>query len=229
MTPTFSRQLMVRLSSASPEERKRIIAAITPHDLLMLDADFETWAQDGQLAPLEEGWRVWLMMAGRGFGKTRAGAEWIHKLACGRKPLRIALVAASISEARAIMVEGVSGILSVAGRNQPRVTWEPSVNRLRWRGGSQAQLFSGDSPDGLRGPEHDFAWCAASARRAGRAGGRRAAARDPAVSPGDRQLLYRWKQPERRLVRPCSADRGIHQRRLALHRAARGHERLRPD
>ena len=156
MTP---RELMILLSRAEPQERERIIASITPHDLLMLDADFESWAQDGQIQPLGEGWRVWLMMAGRGFGKTRAGAEWIHKLGCGRKPLRIALVGSSIAEARSIMVEGVSGILSVAGRNQPRVKWEPSTNRLRWRGGSEATLFSGDSPDGLRGPEHDFAWC----------------------------------------------------------------------
>ena len=119
MTP---RELMIALSRADPEERKRIIASITPHDLLMLDADFESWAQDGQIQPLGEGWRVWLMMAGRGFGKTRAGAEWIHKLGCGRKPLRIALVGSSIAEARSIMVEGVSGILSVAGRNL-RMLW----------------------------------------------------------------------------------------------------------
>lgn len=159
MIPAYSRRLMVRLANASPEERARIIASMTPHDILLLDAHFESWAQEGQLPPSGEGWRVWLMLAGRGFGKTRAGAEWIHQLACGRKPLRIALVAASLIEARAIMVEGVSGILSVAGRNQRRVQWEPSLNRLTWRGGSQAQLFSGDHADGLRGPEHNFAWC----------------------------------------------------------------------
>src|SRR3990170_3427755 len=100
MTP---RELMILLSKADPEERKRIIASITPHDLLMLDADFESGAQDGQIQPLGEGWRVWLMMAGRGFGKTRAGAEWIHKLAWAR-PVRIALVGASIEEARNVMV-----------------------------------------------------------------------------------------------------------------------------
>ena len=163
----LSRQLMVQLANASPEERARIIASMTPHDILLLDAHFESWAQEGQLPPPGEGWRVWLMLAGRGFGKTRAGAEWIHQLACGRKPLRIALVAASLIEARAIMVEGVSGILSVAGRNQRQVKWEPSLNRLTWRGGSEAQLFSGDHADGLRGSEHNFAWCVAGARRAG--------------------------------------------------------------
>jgi phage terminase large subunit-like protein len=150
---------MARLAKASPEDRKRIIATMTPLDLLRFDAKFECWAQDGQLPPTAEGWRVWLMLAGRGFGKTRAGAEWIHGLASGRKKIHIALVGASIPEARGIMVEGVSGILSVAGRNSRRVKWEPSLNRLTWRSGSIAQLFSGDSPDGLRGPEHNFAWC----------------------------------------------------------------------
>ena len=68
-----------------------------------------------QLPPKDEGWRVWLMMAGRGFGKTRAGAEWVHGLASARSGLRIALVGASIADARTIMVEGVSGVLKIAG------------------------------------------------------------------------------------------------------------------
>ncbi len=73
--------------------------ACTPSDALAFDADFEAWAHENQLPPGGEGWRVWLMMAGRGFGKTRAGAEWVHRLA--RWPgARIALVAASIDEAR---------------------------------------------------------------------------------------------------------------------------------
>jgi hypothetical protein len=110
------------------------------------------------LAPQAEGWRVWLMMAGRGFGKTRAGAEWIHRLAMtGGK--RIALVGATIDEARAIMVEGVSGLLSIAGHKRVKVKWEPGARRLIWPRGSVAELFSGESRDGLRGPEHDFAWC----------------------------------------------------------------------
>ena len=66
MSLGYSRRLMVRLAKATPEERKRIIASMTPLDLLLLDADFESWAQDGQIQPLGEGWRVWLMLAGRG-------------------------------------------------------------------------------------------------------------------------------------------------------------------
>ena len=144
--------------SLSAQQQEALIADLSPADLLRLDADFEFWAHRGQLAPSSEGWRVWLMMAGRGFGKTRAGAEWIHQLAMGGDK-RIALVGATIDEARGIMVEGVSGLLSIARRKRIKVKWEPGLKRLTWPRGSVAELFSGESPDGLRGPEHDFAWC----------------------------------------------------------------------
>jgi phage terminase large subunit-like protein len=98
------------------------------------------------------------MMAGRGFGRTRAGAEWVNGLAQST-PKRIALVAATIDEARSVMVEGVSGILSVARKQRVRVRWEPSKGELTWPKGSVARLFSGDNADGLRGPEHHVAWC----------------------------------------------------------------------
>ena len=155
--PTW-RERVLALANASPEERVRIIMAMSPIELLKLDAWFQAWAHQSQLPPEGEGWRVWLMMAGRGFGKTRAGAEWVHELACARRGARIALVGATIHEARAIMVEGVSGLLRVARLNGERLRWEPSLGKLRWRNGSEAQLFSGENPDGLRGPEHDFAW-----------------------------------------------------------------------
>src|SRR4249919_4308983 len=87
-----------RLATMADDELAAWLAICLPKDLLMLDAAFELWAAEGQIEPDEAGWRVWLMMAGRGFGKTRAGAEWVHRLAMtGRK--RIALVAASIDEA----------------------------------------------------------------------------------------------------------------------------------
>ena len=72
---------------------------------------------------------------------------------------RIALVGATIAEARAVMVEGVSGLLAVAKAHRRRLAWEPGTGRLAWPNGSEARLYSGDSPDGLRGPEHDYAWC----------------------------------------------------------------------
>ncbi len=157
--PDAWRQAIERLRNASPAEQQRIIRQMSAGDMLSFDADFETWANAGQLPPGGEGWRVWLMLAGRGFGKTRAGAEWIHKLASKRAGLRIALVGATINETRRIMIEGVSGLLTLARRQRRKVIWEPAMGRLKWCNGSQAQLFSGDSADGLRGPEHDFAWC----------------------------------------------------------------------
>jgi phage terminase large subunit-like protein len=146
------------MASMNRNELRDFLEKCGPRGVLLLDAAFEMWAHDGQLPPLGESWRVWLMMAGRGFGKTRAGAEWVNNLAQSA-PKRIALVAASIDEARSIMVEGVSGILSIARKQRVWVKWEPSKNQLTWPKGTVAQLFSGDHADGLRGPEHHVAWC----------------------------------------------------------------------
>ena len=145
------------LREATKEEQRRALKFATAEQLLAWDADFEEWAHKNQLPPGGEGWRTWLMMAGRGFGKTRAGAEWIFRLA-NVKPVSIALVGATIADARSIMVEGVSGLLSIGRRYRKRLRWEPSLGRLTWPNGSEAKLFSGDSADGLRGPEHEFAW-----------------------------------------------------------------------
>ena len=151
--------LLERFRNASEEEQWRIINSMTPLDLAALDVWFEFWAHKNQLPPNGDAWRVWLIMAGRGFGKTRAGAEWVQGLANARPGVRIALVGATIADARSIMVEGVSGLLAVARNHRRRLSWEPSLGRLKWPNGSEAQLFSGDNADGLRGPEHDFAWC----------------------------------------------------------------------
>jgi len=122
-----------------------------------LRTDWSLWAQPGQVAPPGD-WRTWLLLAGRGFGKTRAGAEWVRGIAEADGAARIALVGATISEVRAIMVEGASGLLSIAPRKQ-RPRFEPSRNRLVWKNGAQAILYSGESPEALRGPEHSHAWC----------------------------------------------------------------------
>jgi phage terminase large subunit-like protein len=147
-----------QLSKMPPAEQREWLSKLPPTETLIMDAAFEAWVAEGQLPPSAEGWRVWLMMAGRGFGKTRAGAEWIHRLAWSRR-VRVALVGASIDEARTVMVEGASGLLSIARRQRHKLKWEPSLGRLTWPRGSVAQLYSGDNADGLRGPEHDFAWC----------------------------------------------------------------------
>jgi phage terminase large subunit-like protein len=119
--------------------------------------DWRFWADPRQLPP-EGDWRTWLLMAGRGFGKTRAGAEWVRGLAEGDSGARIALVGATRAEARAVMVEGDSGVLAVSpAATRPR--WEPSRGVLTWPGGAKAFVYSGESPDGLRGPQHHAAWC----------------------------------------------------------------------
>ena len=158
MSLGLSREQVDLFRSLPAKKQAKLIKGMTPAELLALDAAFELYAHDGQWPPEHDGWRVWLMMAGRGFGKTRAGAEWINGLA-RKRGLRIALVGASLDEARSVMVEGASGILSVARAHRVAVKWEPSLRQLTWPSGTVAQLFSGDHADGLRGPEHAIAWC----------------------------------------------------------------------
>jgi phage terminase large subunit-like protein len=104
-------------------------------------------------------------MGGRGSGKTRTGAEWVRACALGewapayRPAKRIAIVAPTFDEARLVMIEGQSGIMSVHGRyDRPR--FEPSKRLLTWEAtGAIAQVFTAEEPDGLRGPQFDAAWC----------------------------------------------------------------------
>ena len=97
-------------------------------------------------------------MAGRGFGKTRAGAEWVRMIADSTPDARIALVSSSLAEARAVMVEGESGIMAIYPPGE-RPRYEPSRRRICFRNGAQAQLFSAAEPESLRGPQHSHAWC----------------------------------------------------------------------
>ncbi|HKR24068.1 MAG TPA: terminase family protein [Allosphingosinicella sp.] len=116
------------------------------------------WAREGQMPP-EGGWRTWLMMAGRGFGKTRAGAEWVSALArAGGPELRIALVGATPLEVERVMVRGESGLMAVA-REEEELLWYPSRGLVEFPSGAQGLVFSGANPDGLRGAQHHFAWC----------------------------------------------------------------------
>lgn len=121
------------------------------------DYIWEFDARDQQLPPPGD-WRIWMIMAGRGFGKTRAGAEWVRMIAEFCPDARIALVSASLAEARAVMVEGESGLLAISDPKH-RPVFEPSLHRLRFASGAQAQLFSAAEPEGLRGPQHSHAWC----------------------------------------------------------------------
>lgn len=129
--------------------------------------DWEMWARPDQLpppaAPDGRAWRTWLVLGGRGAGKTRAGAEWVRALALGRAPFaerpvrRIALVAETQADLREVMVEGVSGLLAVHGADE-RPRWEAARRRLVWPNGAVAQGFSAEEPDSLRGPQFEAAW-----------------------------------------------------------------------
>jgi phage terminase large subunit-like protein len=112
-------------------------------------------ARPNQLPPAGD-WAIWVIMAGRGFGKTRAGAEWVRaQVEAGAR--RIALVARTPYDARDVMVEGESGILAIS-RSDNRPRYEPSKRRLTWPNGAQATTYSAEEPDQLRGPQHDAAW-----------------------------------------------------------------------
>jgi phage terminase large subunit-like protein len=138
------------------------VERIGPSGLEAIEHWWALWARPDQLPP-EGSWRTWLVLGGRGAGKTRAGAEWVRALALGvdhgaeAPARRIALVGETSADLREVMVEGPSGILAVhAARERP--AWEPSRRRLVWPGGVTAQAFSAEEPDGLRGPQFDAAW-----------------------------------------------------------------------
>ncbi|HEY0018766.1 MAG TPA: terminase family protein [Longimicrobium sp.] len=152
-------QMARRLSNLRDEVLwKKLFESMNLEEMLEFDACFEAWAHEGQVEPGGLGWRNWFVNGGRGYGKTRAGAEWVNGLATqAGRPVRIALVAANEGEARAVMVEGESGILSCAKPGR-RPRWEPSLGRLTWPNGSVATIYSGENPDGLRGGNNHFAW-----------------------------------------------------------------------
>jgi phage terminase large subunit-like protein len=121
------------------------------------------WALRGQIEPPKcadgTDWRIWSIVAGRGFGKTRAGAEWVWRRAReGGEDTRIALVAASLDEAARVMVEGESGLIACA-RHGEEPRWIRTRGLFRFPSGAQAFTYSAERPATLRGPQHHFAWC----------------------------------------------------------------------
>lgn len=141
-------------------------------ELQRLLHDWPLWARDDQLPPVGE-WKTWLILGGRGAGKTRAGAEWVRGLATkqwdflskggsndplSNEPLRIALIGETFADARSVMVEGQSGLLNLHPSDE-RPAFEASRKRLLWKNGTEAHLFSAEDPDALRGPQFHAAWC----------------------------------------------------------------------
>jgi len=152
--------------SLSPREREKGSdtgmaggAAAGRHICIRDGRQLRGWRFNRHLAqmPPEGDWRVWLLMGGRGSGKTRAGAEWVHEIANARPDIRIALVAETLGDAREVMIDGVSGICRIARRGRPE--FEASRRRLVWPNGSIAQIYSSEDPESLRGPQFHLAWC----------------------------------------------------------------------
>ena len=145
------------LASLTKAERQARLQNLTDEQAAQLRWHWEFWARDDQLAP-DGNWTTWLVLAGRGWGKTRCGAEWVRQQIESGQASRVALVAPTAADARDVMIEGSSGILAV---HPPwsRPLYEPSKRRLTWPNGAIATAYSADEPDRLRGPQHDSAWC----------------------------------------------------------------------
>lgn len=146
---------------------------LDPVGLKRFARDFGLLSHDHQFPPHEDGtlpaslWTTWLMLCGRGAGKTRAGAEWVRGITQGITPFAIsegdmlspvALVGETEHDAREVMIEGVSGIMSLYRDGGERPTWISSRRRLEWPNGACAQVFSAEDPDSLRGPQFAAAW-----------------------------------------------------------------------
>jgi predicted phage terminase large subunit-like protein len=153
------------LATLPPLALSKALASLTEAEAEDLLHDWRFTAREEQIAP-DGLWQVWAYIAGRGAGKTRSGSEWVRervKAGCSR----IALIAPTAGDARDVMVEGDSGLLSVCwagdrdhkGSLTGRPVYEPSKRRLTWANGAMATTYSADEPDRLRGPQHDAGWC----------------------------------------------------------------------
>ncbi len=150
------------LASEGIEAQEEFLNGLDENALMSLPYLFEFWALPHQLPP-EGDWFTWVIMGGRGAGKTRAGAEWVRAMVEGSRPMdigrarRVALVAETIDQAREVMIFGDSGILACSPPDR-RPIWEASRKRLLWPNGATAQVFSAHDPESLRGPQFDAAW-----------------------------------------------------------------------
>jgi phage terminase large subunit-like protein len=136
-----------------PALRRKFLAGISDAEARFLCRHWPFWARQPQLAPKGD-WRIWLFLGGRGSGKTRAGAEWIADGVRRGRMRRIGLIAATHADARAVMIEGASGLLSVT----EGLTYEPSNARVLWPTGAIATVLSAEEPDSIRGHQFDAAW-----------------------------------------------------------------------
>lgn len=149
-------------ASATDEEIARLVGQLSPATLRALPWLFALWAMPHQMPP-EGAWRTWVILGGRGAGKTRAGSEWVRALVEGPTPLaggshrRVALVGETIDQVREVMIRGESGILACSPPDR-RPEFVAGRNTLVWPNGAEAAAFSASNPESLRGPQFDAAW-----------------------------------------------------------------------
>jgi predicted phage terminase large subunit-like protein len=145
-----------QLADLPAAERAEVLASLDAETLTRMPYDWRVWARPEQLEPPGD-WDFWVIMAGRGWGKSRTGAEWVRAQIESGRCSRMALVGPTAADVRDVMVEGESGLLSVCPPwNRPK--YEPSKRRVTWPNGAMATCYSGDEPDRLNGPQHDGGW-----------------------------------------------------------------------
>lgn len=142
------------LAKSDPDQRAAVLDSLSERDRRAIA---EHWVPFRGQRPPDGEWRTWLIMAGRGYGKTRAGAEWVLAQARAHPNARVALIGATLDDVAKVMIEGESGILACA-RLQDKLEWRASTGKLRLPRGGVAIAYSGASPARLRGPQHQFAW-----------------------------------------------------------------------
>src|SRR3954454_1874132 len=164
---SFGSSLRKNWTDLSPRQKQYLLERLNYREMDEVTSTWKIFSHDYQtppaLAPDGNPWHTWLMIGGRGAGKTRAGAEWVRAQALGLAPFatqkasRIALVGETEHDVREVMIEGVSRLLAVHGWHE-RPLWQPSRKRLEWRDGQIAQVFSAEDPESLRGPQFCCAW-----------------------------------------------------------------------
>ncbi len=145
-----------RLHTLTPNERKIYLESLEDDEILDLHFDWHVWRREKQAPPLWA-WQNWLILAGRGFGKTRVGSETIRQWIREGFDL-VNLVAATADDLRDVMVEGESGILAVCPKDE-RPQYLVSKRRLEWPNGAVSLLFTAEEPERLRGKQHQKLWC----------------------------------------------------------------------
>ncbi len=158
MRTASARALLSALRECSRREKTEAYLADFESEIIeRLLNDWELWAREDQLPP-SGNWLTWLVLGGRGAGKTRAGAEWVRAVALEHADARIALIGETLSDVRSIMIEGISGLLSVHSAHE-RPKFESSKKQITWKNGAIAQVYSAEDPESLRGPQFSHAWC----------------------------------------------------------------------